>query len=358
MMWLARLLPPETAHNLALRGLALVGNGSRPQSNAQQLQQQLWGRSLTNPIGVAAGLDKDGIAIAGLARLGFGAVEIGSVTPRPQPGNPQPRLFRLEEDGAVVNRMGFNSAGHEAVFRRLNQYRHRAGNAGPLIGVNLGKNRDSEDPGADYAAGIARFSGLADYLVINISSPNTPGLRSLQAAQPLRALLDRLAEVRGRIGSRPPLLLKLAPDLLPDERAVAAEIAIAFAVDGLILGNTTLSRPPELRSRHRNEAGGLSGRPLFALSTSVLADFARLTQGCLTLVGVGGVASGADAYAKIRAGASLVQLYTALIYQGPGLVHRVKAELTQLLARDGCSCVTAAIGSGLKASSTARAQAL
>jgi dihydroorotate dehydrogenase len=244
------------------------------------------------------------------------------------------------------------------VFRRLDSYRAKTGHAGPLIGVNLGKNRDSEDAAADYAAGIVRFSGLTDYLVVNISSPNTPGLRSLQSAEQLRLLLDRLAEARARAGLRPPMLLKLAPDLLPDERAVIAEVAITHGIDGLILGNTTVTRPPELRSRHRGESGGLSGRPLFALSTSLLADFAKLTQGRLILVGVGGVASGADAYAKIRAGASLVQLYTALIYEGPGLVRRIKAELKALLERDGYATVTAAVASGLTAASTARVGAL
>lgn len=357
MMRLARLLPPEAAHALALRGLVLLGTGA-PQPDPEPLRIALWGRCLANPLGLAAGLDKDGVAIAGFARLGFGAIEIGSVTPHPQPGNPRPRLFRLGEDGAVINRMGFNSAGHEAVLRRLARYRHRAGRGGPLIGVNLGKNRDSEDAAADYAAGIAGFSDLADYLVVNISSPNTPGLRGLQAPQPLRVLLARLAETRAQAGAHPPLLLKLSPDLLPDERATTVEIALASAVDGLILGNTTLSRPPDLGSRHRGEAGGLSGRPLFAHSTSVLADFARLAQGRLTLVGAGGVASGADAYAKIRAGASLVQLYTALVYQGPGLVRRIKSELAGLLARDGLASAVEAVGTGLRACSTADAGSL
>jgi dihydroorotate dehydrogenase len=357
-MWLARLLPPETAHDVALYGLAWVPQLRGSKKDEPPLRQQLWGRSVSNPIGLAAGLDKDAVAVAGLARLGFGVVEIGSVTPRPQPGNPKPRLFRLAEDQAVINRMGFNSAGHEVVFRRLDRYRAKTGNTGPLIGVNLGKNRESEDPAVDYAAGVVRFSGVADYLVVNISSPNTPGLRSLQSAEPLRLLLDRLAEARGRAGLRPPLLLKLAPDLSGEERAIIAETAIAYAVDGLVVSNTTITRPPELHSRHRTQSGGLSGRPLFALSTGVLADFARLTQGRLTLIGVGGVASGADAYAKIRAGASLVQLYTALIYDGPGLVRRIKAELAALLARDGYGSVTAAIASGLTAASTARVRAL
>ncbi len=355
-MHLARLLPPETAHDLALRALSLVRPGT-PLAAPQALGIALWGRTLSNPIGLAAGLDKDAMALAAFARFGFGAVEIGSVTPRPQPGNPRPRLFRLEEDRAVINRMGFNSAGHEAVLRRLLRYRERARSAGPLIGVNLGKNRDSEDAAADYCAGILRFAGAADYLVVNISSPNTPGLRALQAAAPLRELLARLAEARSAPAARPPLLLKIAPDLSEEERGAIAEIALAGAVDGLVIGNTTVSRPPGLRGRHRGEAGGLSGRPLFALSTAVLADVARLSGGRLTLIGAGGVASGADAYAKIRAGASLVQLYTALIYEGPGLVRRIARELAELLARDGLGSVAEAVGRSSTAPSTEPAAA-
>jgi dihydroorotate dehydrogenase len=354
MMRLLRLFPAETAHDLAVGALSLLPAGS-PRSDPQVLHTTLCGRDLRNPIGLAAGLDKDGRAIAGLARLGFGAIEIGSVTPRPQAGNPRPRLFRLPENGAVINRMGFNSAGHEAVLRRLARYRERSGRNGPLIGVNLGKNRDSTDAAADYALGIARFAGLADYLVVNISSPNTPGLRGLQAAEPLRALLERLAEARAAAEARPPLFLKLAPDLDRQERAAIAEIALASAVEGLVIGNTTLARPPELRGRHRAEAGGLSGKPLFAPSTAVLADFARLTAGRLALIGTGGVFSGAEAYAKLRAGASLVQIYTALIYEGPGLLRRIKSELARRLAEDGVTSVAEAVGRAREVSSTAAA---
>jgi dihydroorotate dehydrogenase len=354
MMRLMRLFPAETAHNLALGALSLVPPG-RAARDAEPLSTEFCGRGLPNPIGLAAGLDKDGRAIAGFARLGFGAIEIGSVTPRPQPGNPRPRLFRLPEDRAVINRMGFNSAGHDAVFRRLARYRDRAGRGGPVIGVNLGKNRDSTDAGEDYALGIARFAELADYLVVNISSPNAPGLRRLQAAEPLRALLGRLGEARAAAGARPPLFLKIAPDLEPDERGAIAEIALASDIEGLVIGNTTLARPPELRGRHRAEAGGLSGRPLFARSTAVLADFARLTEGRLTLIGTGGVAGGAEAYAKLRAGASLVQVYTALIYDGPTLVRRIKAELARLLAADGFASAAEAVGREREVSSTAAA---
>jgi dihydroorotate dehydrogenase len=356
MMRLTRLLSAELAHELAM-GLLSLAPAWPPPADPPALQTRLWGRPLNNPIGLAAGLDKDARAMAAFGWTGFGAIEVGSVTPRPQPGNPRPRLFRLAEDGAIINRMGFNSAGHEVVLRRLTRYRERAGRSGALIGVNLGKNRDSEDAAADYAAGIRRFAELADYLVVNISSPNTPGLRGLQAAAPLRALLDRLAEARSMAPARRPLLLKLAPDLGAEERAVLAEIALGAEIDGLVLGNTTLARPPELRGKHRAEAGGLSGRPLFAPSTEVLADFARLTKGRLVLIGTGGVESGAHAYAKIRAGASLVQLYTSLIYGGPKLLGRVKSDLAGLLQRDGFASVAEAVGSGLTAPSTAGAAA-
>jgi dihydroorotate dehydrogenase len=356
MMRLTGLIAPETAHALALRALAILPfGGASP--DPPRLRTVFLGRALSNPVGLAAGLDKDAVALDGLARLGFGAIEIGSVTPRPQPGNPRPRLFRLTEDRAVINRMGFNSAGHEVVVRRLGRYRARRGGEGPMIGVNLGKNRDSEDAAGDYAAGIRRFSDLADYLVVNVSSPNTPGLRGLQAAGPLRALLDRVGEARGQAAARPPLLVKVAPDLAPEERQAVAELALEAAVDGLVIGNTTLARPPGLLSRHRAEAGGLSGRPLAELSTAVLADFAKLTGGRLTLVGVGGVGSGADAFAKIRAGASLVQLYTALVYEGPGLVGCIKSDLALRLAGDGWASVAEAVGSGPTAPSTKEAAA-
>jgi dihydroorotate dehydrogenase len=352
MMRLVRILPAELAHELAM-GLLSLSPPWPARSDPLALHTTLWGRALNNPLGLAAGLDKDARAIAAFGWMGFGAVEVGSVTPRPQPGNPRPRLFRLAEDGALINRMGFNSAGHESAVRRLTRYRERAGREGPMIGVNLGKNRDSEDAAADYAEGIRRFAELADYLVVNISSPNTPGLRGLQAAAPLRALLTRLAEARGQAPARPPLLLKLAPDLSPEERAGLADIALGAEIDGLVLGNTTLARPSELRGRHRAEAGGLSGGPLFAPSTAVLEDFARLTEGRLLLIGTGGVSSGAEAYAKIRAGASLVQIYTALVYGGPKLLKQIKSELAALLWRDGFASVAEAVGRGVTAPSTA-----
>jgi dihydroorotate dehydrogenase len=336
---LLRLLPPETAHRAALVALrrGLVPGRAAPADPA--LRVRLWGLDFANPLGMAAGFDKDAEAIDPLLRLGFGFVEIGSVTPRPQRGNPRPRLFRLAADRAVINRMGFNSRGHD--FARAGLAARRLG----PVGVNLGKNKESAGALADYAAGIAALGPFADYLVVNVSSPNTPGLRDLQRAASLAPLIEGLVAARDRLAPRrPPLLLKLAPDLAPDERAAIAEVVVAGSVDGLILGNTTTARPPGLTDPAAGETGGLSGRPLLALSTAALADFYRLTQGRLPLIGVGGISSGADAFAKVRAGASLLQLYTALIYQGPGLIGRINRELAALLRRDGFATLGEAVG--------------
>jgi dihydroorotate dehydrogenase len=338
-----RRLPPEAAHRAAIRALALGLPAGPAAPDAAILNVTLWNRKFPNPLGMAAGFDKGAEAYDGLLRLGFGFVEVGSITPRPQPGNPKPRMFRLTEDHAIINRLGFNSDGLLAAEARL---RRRAGNRQGIVGINLGKNRDSVDAAADYILGVGALAPYADYLVINVSSPNTPGLRALQEAAALRSLIDRVQAVRAqaKTGALPPLLLKIAPDLTPEDRQDVAEVALASGIDGLIVGNTSIARPPGLRSRHARETGGLSGRPLFALATEVLADMYRLTAGRLPLIGVGGIASGADAYAKIRAGASLVQLYTALVYQGPGLVARIKRELAVLLQADGYASIAAAVG--------------
>jgi dihydroorotate dehydrogenase len=337
-----RALPPETAHRLTIRALAAGCVPGVPAGDDAILHIRVWNQDFSNPIGISAGFDKDAEVCAPLLRLGFGFIEVGSITPRPQTGNPGPRLFRLPEDGAVINRLGFNSRGLDAAVSNL---RHRRAADG-IVGANLGKNRDSADAAADFAAGAAALAPLVDYLVVNVSSPNTPGLRDLQSAAPLRDLAERVqAACRTAAPARmPPLLLKIAPDLTPADRRDIAQAALAVGVDGLIVGNTTVSRPPGLRSRHAGETGGLSGRPLFALSTEVLRDMYRLTEGRLPLVGVGGIAGGGDAYAKIRAGASLVQLYTALIYEGPGLVGRIKRELAACLRADGFATVAAAVG--------------
>jgi dihydroorotate dehydrogenase len=340
-----RRLPREAAHELSLRALGFglgrfLAGRSATQPDPAILAQRLWGLDFANPIGLAAGYDKDARAPEAVRRLGFGLVEVGTVTPRAQTGNPKPRIFRLDQDRAVINRMGFNSRGLDFIADRLSQ-RPRAG----IVGVNLGKNRDSPDAAADYAEGIRRMAGLADYLVVNISSPNTPGLRDLQARAALDGLLRRLIDARDDTLSPAPLLLKVAPDLTSAERRDIAVVALDTGIDGLIVSNTTIERPAGLVSRCAAEAGGLSGRPLFAASTAVLADFYRLTDGRLPLIGVGGVASAADAYAKIRAGASLVQLYTALVFEGPALIGRIKEGLADLLHRDGFASIAEAIGS-------------
>jgi dihydroorotate dehydrogenase len=346
---LLRLIDPEQAHGLAIAALrAGLVPGERPSEapGAERddpiLSVSLWGRDFTNPIGIAAGFDKDARAVAPLFRLGFGFVEVGSITPRPQPGNPRPRLFRLSEDQAVINRMGFNSRGMEAAAGELARARGAAPLPGPL-GVNLGKNKDSASAAEDYRRGAERLAGFADYLVINVSSPNTPGLRALQAGDELARLIAAVREVLPE-EAPPALLVKLAPDLAPAELEAIAETALAWRVDGLIATNTTLARPPGLKSAAQGEAGGLSGRPLFEPSTRVLAQLHRLVGGRIPLVGVGGVASGADAYAKIRAGAVAVQLYTALTYAGPALVRQIKRDLAACLRRDGCAAVADAVG--------------
>ncbi|MCE2510402.1 MAG: quinone-dependent dihydroorotate dehydrogenase [Alphaproteobacteria bacterium] len=339
-----RLLPPETAHTLTLRALA---RGFAPAAKATDdpaLATECLGLHFQNPVGLAAGFDKNAETLGAVFRLGFGFVEAGTVTPRPQAGNPRPRLFRLEEDGAVINRLGFNSEGMDRVAARLRSGQ-RNGHAPGVLGINLGKNRESEDAAADYAAGARVFAPLADYLVLNVSSPNTPGLRDLQTGAALKAILRQTRAAMAEADSaKTPLLLKVAPDLEETDRQGIADAALEGLVDGLIVGNTTLSRPEGLASRRRDETGGLSGRPLFPLSTQVLADFYRRTRGKIPLIGTGGIASGADAYAKIRAGASLVQLYTVLIYEGPGLVGRIKGDLAVLLRRDGFAKLEEAIG--------------
>src|SRR5262245_16381352 len=338
-----RALPPETAHRLTVRALraGLLARARDPDDPL--LTTRVWGLIFPNPLGLSAGFDKDAEAYAALLRLGFGFVEVGSITPRPQAGNPKPRVFRLPDDEAVINRLGFNSAGLAAAVTNL---RPRRIDPVGIVGVNLGKNRDSADAAADYAAGTAALAPLADYLVINVSSPNTPGLRALQEAAALRELLARVQAARAAaVAERPPpLLLKIAPDLGSADVRDIAQVALGGGVDGLIVSNTTISRPAGLRGRHATESGGLSGRPLFALSTALLGEVYRLTEGRLPLIGVGGIASGADAYAKIRAGASLVQLYTALIYHGPGLVGRIKRDLAACLRADGFATVAAAVG--------------
>lgn len=338
------LLDPERAHDLTIRALKLGLVRTPHAAEDPILRTRIWGLDFPNPVGLAAGFDKDAQVCDAMLGLGFGFVEAGTVTPRPQPGNPGKRLFRLDADAAAINRFGFNSGGIAPFAARL-AHRRRAG----IVGANVGKNRDTTDAAADYVAGIAAVDRLADYLVVNISSPNTPGLRGLQARAQLEELLARLRDARERQGSqstgrRPPLLVKAGPDLDDVQLRDIAEVALAAGVDGLIVGNTTVARPATLKSRDRDAPGGLSGRPLFAPSTACLAALYRLTEGKIPLVGCGGIASGADAYAKIRSGASLVQLYTALVFHGPSLVGRIKRDLAALLRADGWASVGEAVG--------------
>ena len=318
-------LDAETAHDLTIAMLRLAPLVPAAAAD-QRLAVKVFGMDFPNPLGLAAGFDKNAEVPAAMLAQGFGFVEVGTVTPRPQAGNARPRLFRLAADSAVINRMGFNNAGHAAVLARFRAPQDRRG----IIGVNLGANRDSVDRIADYVTGITLFSAVADYLTINISSPNTPGLRALQSRAELQALLDRLNAARARQEQRPPMLLKIAPDLANDELADIAMCCGKGAVDGIIVANTTISRPG-LVSPHAGEAGGLSGAPLFALSTRALARLWLMTGGGIPLVGAGGISDAATALAKIRAGASLLQLYSALVYRGPVLV----GEILQGLAKAG-----------------------
>jgi dihydroorotate dehydrogenase len=330
-------LDAERAHGLTIAALKMGIVPKASPGTGPELKQEVFGLSFPNPLGLAAGFDKNAEAAAAALRLGFGFVEVGTVTPRPQDGNPKPRLFRLSEDRAVINRMGFNNEGHERVRGRLAQ--SRSG----IIGVNIGANKDSEDRIADYVTGYRCFAGIADYVTVNISSPNTPGLRNLQGKGELETLLSRLGEAREREESKPPILLKIAPDLSEDELKQVAVTCLAQSVDGVIISNTTVGRP-SLRAQHANQMGGLSGRPLFALSTRQLARFYLLTGGKLPLIGVGGIADAETAWMKIRAGASLLQLYSGLVYEGPALIDQVLSGLSARLGAAGYGAVEEAVG--------------
>ena len=333
-----RTLDPEDAHGWAIRGLKL-GLGPVGGRDDPILAGSLGGLALPNVVGLAPGFDKDAEVFGPMLRAGFGFVECGTVTPRPQAGNPRPRLFRLSEDRAVINRMGFNNRGLDAFAGRL-------ASRGPgVVGANIGANKESQDRIGDYVTGLRRLWGLAGYFTINISSPNTPGLRALQTKAALEELLGRLAEAREGLpaAGTAPMFLKVAPDLETGEVETIVETSFAHGLAGIMVANTTISRPP-LSSRFREEAGGLSGAPLTALSTRVLREFAEASAGRLALVGVGGIGSGAEAYARIRAGACAVQLYSALVFEGPGLVTRIKRELAACLRADGFASVQQAIG--------------
>jgi len=332
-------LEAERAHRATIRALRLRPSRARPVPDPR-LAIRVAGIDFPNPVGLAAGFDKDAQVPDAMLALGFGFVEVGTLTPYPQDGNPRPRLFRLAEDRAVINRMGFNNGGQAAAFERLLKRRERPG----IVGVNIGANKDSADRVADYAKGARVMAPVADYLTVNISSPNTPGLRALQSRAALDELLAGVIEARGP--RRTPVFLKIAPDLEPADIDDIAAVAIGRGIDALIVANTTISRPP-LRSRLAGEAGGLSGAPLKDLALARLRDFRVATGGALPLVAAGGIASAEDAFARIRAGASLVQLYSAMVYDGPGLARRIVKGLGRLVEREGFATLAEAVGGGV-----------
>jgi dihydroorotate dehydrogenase len=330
----------ERAHRLTIKLLQAAPGFNNASPRTPVLASHLFGLDFPNPLGLAAGFDKNAEVPDAMLAQGFGFVEVGTITPQPQAGNPQPRLFRLVEDQAVINRMGFNNAGHAAALARLNR---RHGQSG-IVGVNLGANKDATDRIADYVAGIATFAKVASYYTINVSSPNTPGLRNLQSRADLSDLLSRLNDARAKLAKPIPMLLKIAPDL--DEQALMdiAACCANNAVDGVIISNTTITRP-QLTSSHGQELGGLSGSPLFAMSTRLLAKFYLITEGKIPLVGAGGISSVETAWAKITAGASLVQLYSALVFHGPALITEILAGLQQKCQDQKLSNIQEAVGS-------------
>lgn len=338
-----RLLEPEDAHRATVR---LMASPFAPHFSIRRdpmLATRVAGIDFPNPIGLAAGFDKNAEVPNAMLRLGFGFVEVGAATPRPQAGNDRPRVFRLPEDEAVINRYGFNNDGLEAIAGRLAR-RRRLG----VVGVNLGANKDSADRIGDFVAGVRRLEGLVDFYTVNISSPNTPGLRALQDKAALAELLSRVVAARDALKVKAPVFLKVAPDLADADKADIASAVIEFNIDALIVSNTTIARPSNLKSAQAAEKGGLSGRPLFAPSTELLAEFHEALKGRAPLIGVGGVSSPDDAYAKIKAGASLIQLYTALIYKGPALIPAIIEGLPKRLKADGFSSLAEAVGSGLR----------
>ncbi|MEG3092023.1 quinone-dependent dihydroorotate dehydrogenase [Sphingomonas sp. PB1R3] len=331
-------LDAERAHGLTVAMLSRWGSLGAPlgadPARYPRLATTVAGIDFANPLGLAAGVDKNGEAIDGFFGLGFGMVEIGTLTPRPQPGNPKPRLFRLVEDKGVVNRYGFNNGGLDAGLARAKAAKRQG-----VLGINVGANKDAADRIADYRHGVTQAAPIADYVTINISSPNTPGLRDLQHGAALAELLAASREGAGAV----PLFLKVAPDLYPAQIDEIARAAIDNRLDAIIIGNTTITRP-DVKSANATETGGLSGRPLAPLARARLVDFRKATGAAMTLIAAGGIDSGAEAYARIRSGASLVQLYSALVYEGPGLAARILADLDALLARDGFASVTDAVG--------------
>jgi dihydroorotate dehydrogenase len=333
---LAFALDAETAHRATIRALRLMPP-HRPPDFPSSLRTRLAGIDFPTPVGLAAGFDKDAEVPEQMLSLGFGFVEVGTLTPRPQEGNPKPRLFRLREDGAVINRMGFNNGGQPAAYGRLQLDMRLPG----IIGVNIGANKDSKDRIADYVSGVRAMAPVARYLTINVSSPNTPGLRQLQDEGALKALLEAVNEARPKKG--PPIFLKVAPDLGEGEPDQIVRVAIAHKIDAIIVANTTVSRPV-LKSKYGHETGGLSGAPLKDLALKALRDFRSASGGQIPLIGVGGIGSADDAWERIRAGASLVQLYTAMVYDGPGIARRIASGLAERLKREGIGDISELVG--------------
>jgi dihydroorotate dehydrogenase len=329
-------LDAETAHRATIRALKLMPP-RRPPDFPKSLRSRVAGIDFPTPIGLAAGFDKDAEVAEQMLWLGFGFVEVGTLTPRAQEGNPRPRLFRLKEDRAVINRMGFNNGGQPAAYGRLREYSHLPG----VVGVNVGANKDSPDRIADYVSGIRAMAPVASYLTINISSPNTPGLRSLQDQGALEELLGAVRQ----IGVKKPIFLKVAPDLTSGDPERIVRAAVDHGIDAIIVSNTTISRPP-LRSSHADQAGGLSGAPLKELALDALRKFRRASGGEIPLIGVGGIETADDAWERVRAGASLVQVYSAMVYEGPGTARRIARGLAQRLEREGMGSIADAVGSG------------
>lgn len=337
-------MDPEDIHHLTIKALQWGLGPCCDEADDPVLRTSVLGFEFSNPVGLAAGLDKQAEAIDPLMNFGFGFAELGGVTPRPQPGNPRPRLFRAAKAEAIINRFGFNSVGADVFAERLKAWRETPKRTRHPVGVNLAKNKETTDDAADYSAGLIKVAPYVDFVAVNISSPNTPGLRDLQGRERLNALLKQVLDTRDAHAPALPVLVKIAPDLTEEQQADVAAVALSTRIQGLIVGNTTLSRPDVIPETIAKEAGGLSGRPLYELSTKVLGNIYRLTEGKIPLIGCGGISSGQDAYAKIRAGASLLQLYSVLIFQGPLAVRRIKRDLAVLLKRDGFAHVAEAVG--------------
>lgn len=338
-------LDPETAHKLSIKAMKCRFSVGEAKHNDLRLTQNLWNVIFPNPIGMAAGFDKNAECVDALLGTGFGFVEVGTVTPRPQVGNPRPRIFRDEQSRSIINAMGFPNAGALSFEENIHKFKNRGKNSAGIVGINIGKNKDTEDAAQDYVTLIQRFAGIADYLTVNISSPNTPGLRDLQKSENLKPFLQELINARAQTTAEEvPLLVKLAPDLNGEECRDIAQTLLECQVDGIILTNTTSDRPSDLPESFTSKTGGLSGPALKQKSLEILKTFYALTGGQIPIIGAGGIENGADAYAKIRAGASLVQLYTGFIYHGPAMVKQIQEELITLMQKDGFEHIIEAVG--------------